>query len=151
MATIAVGRFATVANEVEPQSVEPRTVETPVDSAARTEVDVLARALCAVSLHSSLTDALLSFYHSLKPEEAQERSTQVLERMQKILPHDLAEDLAEACNYDRPWAWRPGTTVTDKRSLAQRFALPAIYLVGGTMLALSIVGAITVLRSLMRR
>ena len=59
MATIAVGRLSTVANEVESQSVE-----TPADSAARAEVDVLARALYAVSMHSSLTDALLSFYHA---------------------------------------------------------------------------------------
>jgi hypothetical protein len=146
MATIAVGRLATVANEVEPQSVE-----TPADSAARAEVDVLARALSAVSMHSSLTDALLNFYHALRPDEARERSAQVLERMRTMLPHNLAEDLSEACAYERPWAGRSEPSVAHRRSLAQRFALPAIYLVGGTMLALSIIGAITVLRCLMGR
>jgi hypothetical protein len=147
MATMAVARSASglnlndVANHDETQSGAEHL-------ATRAEVDVVARALCAVSMNSSLSQALMSFYASLDPHEARERSSLVLDRMQKILPDDLAKDLPDLCSYERPWAEQSETDTKDGRSLVYRFALPAVYLIGALMLALSVVGSITTMHYL---
>jgi len=72
----------------------------------------------------------------------------VLDRMQKILPDDLAKDLPDLCSYERPWAEQSETDTKDGRSLVYRFALPAVYLIGALMLALSVVGSITTMHYL---
>jgi hypothetical protein len=147
MATIAVARSATGRKDVATDAAVTQA-EAPFDAAARAEVDVLARALCAVSMCSSLTDALTCFYSSLEPADARKRTALVLERMRKILPDDLGEDLSEASGYDRPWSSRTDPGAAEEPSLVQRFALPAIYLVGATILVLSVVGSITTLHYL---
>ena len=149
MATISAARSASerskVAHYAEAQG------ESRLDLSTRTEIDVVARALCAVSMHTRLTDALMSFYAALEPTEARERTTLVLDRMRKILPHDLSGDLSEACGYERPWAEEFDDGIPAKRSRVERFALPALYLIGITMLALSVVGSITMIHYLLRR
>jgi hypothetical protein len=149
MAAIAVARSATSRKDVATEAVDTQA-ETPFDAAGRAEVDVLARALCAVSMCSSLTDSLMCFYSALEPADARKRTALVLERMQKILPDDLAEDLSEASGYDRPWSSHPDSNAEEEqeRSLMMRFALPAVYLVGATILGLSVVGSITMLHYL---
>jgi len=132
-------------------AVETQAEAHQPDLSARTEVDIVARALCAVSLHSSLTDALLSFYSALHPAEARERTALILDRMRKILPNELAQDLPEACDYERPWAEGSESKEADERSLVHRFALPAIYLIGAMMLVLSVVGSITTIHYLISR
>jgi hypothetical protein len=120
------------------------------DLASRTEVDVVARVLCAVSMYTSLNDALMSFYSSLPLQDARERSSLVLDRMQKILPHEFTADLPDRCGYARPWAEQSEKTDTKNgRSLVYRFALPAVYLIGAMMLALSVVGSITTVHYLL--
>jgi hypothetical protein len=153
MATMAVARSASGLNDVANHAdhdVEARN-GAESDLAARTEVDVVARALCAVSMHTTLSEALMSFYASLEPAEARERSSQVLDRMQKILPHDLAEDLPDLCRYERPWTDHSEADSKDGRSLVYRYALPAVYLIGALMLALTAVGSITTVHYLMGR
>ncbi len=112
---------------------------------------MVARALCAVSSHTSLTEALMSFYGSLDPAEARERTALVLDRMQKILPHNFAKNLPEMCGYERPWAEDAKESAKGRRSLVYRFALPAICLIGTLMLALGIVGSITTVHYLLGR
>jgi hypothetical protein len=103
---------------------------------------VVARALCAISMHTTLQEALMSFYASLDPAEARERSALVLDRMHKILPHDLADHLHRTGNYARPWAVDSSADETTDHSVLSRVAMPAVYLIGVTMLALSVVGSI---------
>jgi hypothetical protein len=70
--------------------------------------------------------------------------------MQKILPHELTADLPDRCGYARPWAEQSEKTDTKNgRSLVYRFALPAVYLIGAMMLALSVVGSITTVHYLL--
>jgi hypothetical protein len=149
MATMAVARSASGLNDVGNDHEEAQNRIANLET--RTEVDVVARALCAVSMHTTLSEALMSFYESLDPQEARERSSLVLDRMQKILPHDLAKDLPDLCSYERPWAEPSEADATDARSLVYRFALPAVYLIGALMLALSVVGSITTVHYLLRR
>jgi hypothetical protein len=148
MATMAVARSASGLDDAVNHDGEARN-GAESDLAARTEVDVVARALCAVSMHTTLSEALMSFYAALDPAEARERSSLVLERMQKILPHDLAEDLPDLCRYERPWNDHVEVDSKDARSLVYRYALPAVYLIGALMLALSVVGSITTAHYLM--
>jgi hypothetical protein len=148
MATIAVARSASGLNDVVDHDAEMRN-GAESDLSARTEVDVVARALCAISMHNSLSEALMSFYASLDPAEARERTSLVLDRMQKILPHDLAEDLPDLCRYERPWTDHAQTGT--ERSLLYRFAQPAVYLLGALMLALAVVGSITTVHYLLGR
>ena len=150
MATMAVARSASGLNDVANHDGEARN-GAESELAARTEVDVVARALCAVSMHTTLSEALMSFYASLEPAEARERSSLVLDRMQKILPHDLAEDLPDLCRYERPWTDHSEADSKDGRSLVYRYALPAVYLIGALMLALTVVGSITTVHYLMGR
>ncbi|HEX4651373.1 MAG TPA: hypothetical protein VH250_07695 [Granulicella sp.] len=153
MATMAVARSASGLNDVANHANYDGEARNGAESdlAARGEVDVVARALCAVSMHSSLSQALLSFYASLDPAEARERTSLVLDRMQKILPHDLAEDLPDLCRYERPWTNHSEEDTKDGRSLVFRYALPAVYLIGALMLALTVVGSITTVHYLLGR
>jgi hypothetical protein len=61
--------------------------------APRTEVDIVARRWYAVSMRTTLNDTLMSFHSSLAPTMLGGRSSLVLHRMRKILPHELTEDL----------------------------------------------------------
>jgi hypothetical protein len=150
MATVAVARSASGRNDIANQTVANRELD-PRDLSTRTEVDMVARALCAVSMHTTLNEALMSLYASLDPAEARERSSLVLDRMQKILPHDLATNLQQTGNYARPWAGDSNEDETGERSLLFRFALPAVYLIGVMMLALSVVGSIATIHYLFGR
>jgi hypothetical protein len=153
MATMAVARSTSGLNDVADHADHDGEARNGAESdlTARTEVDVVARALCAVSMHTTLSEALMSFYASLEPAEARERSSQVLDRMQKILPYDLAEDLPDLCRYERPWTDHSEVDSKDGRSLVYRYALPAVYLIGALMLALTVVGSITAVHYLMGR
>jgi hypothetical protein len=151
MATIAVARSASGLNDVanlKDVATHEETQSAAEHLATRAEVDVVARALCAVSMNTSLSEALMSFYAALDAHEARERSALVLDRMQKILPDDLAKDLPELSRYERPWAEQSEIDTKDGRSLVYRFALPAIYLIGALMLVLSVVGSITTMHYL---
>ena len=155
MATIAVARSASGRNNIANHTVANHELDTqdgtPPDLSTRTEVDVVARALCAVSMHTTLNEALMSFYASLDPTEARERSSLVLDRMHKILPHDLANNLQQTGNYARPWAGDLNKDPLENRSLLSRFALPAVFLIGMMMLALSVVGSIATIHYLLGR
>jgi hypothetical protein len=151
MAAIAVAQSASGREDGANHAVEMQAEPQQPDLSARTEVDIVARALCAVSLHGSLTDALLGFYSSLNPAEARERTALVLDRMRKILPDDLASDLPEACYYEKPWSERSESKEAKERSVVYRLALPAVYLIGALMLVLSVVGSITTVHYLISR
>ncbi len=124
----------------------------PQDLATQTEVDVVARVLCAVSMHTTLRESLLSYYASLDPAEARVRSALALERMQKILSHNHPENLHQSGRYIRPWAEDAdadgGQGAPGDRSRLSRLALPTLYLIGMMMLAMSVVGSITTIRYL---
>jgi hypothetical protein len=147
MATVPLTRAASGRSDLA-QCAETQD-ETRWDLSTRTEVDIVARVLCAVSTHTKLTEALLCFYATLDPTEARERTALVLNRMQKILPHDFSRDLSEACGYERPWA--EDLSEGGPRSLAARVAMPAVYVIGMAMLALSVVGSITTIHYLLGR
>jgi hypothetical protein len=151
MATVTVARSASGISDIANPEAETRDGAQPALS-TRTEIDVVARTLCAVSMHTTLSEALLSFYASLDPAEARERSSLVLDRMQKILPRDLAGNLQQTGSYARPWAGASDddTPGTGSRRLS-RFALPALYLIGMVMLVLSVVGSITTIHYLLGR
>jgi len=154
MAAIAVvGATADVVEEVVRERVSATHPPTEVAASTRTEVDLIARTLCAVSRHTSLSDALLSLYDALEPAEARQRTTLVLDRMRTILPHDLPEDLAEAGAYTRPWAEGSDANAENPtgRDLVYGLALPATYLLGAIMLALSVVGSITAIHYILAR
>jgi hypothetical protein len=153
MATMAVARSASGRSGIANHAIANHDADTQdgahPDLSTRTEIDVVARALCAVSMHTTLHEALMSFYASLNPAEARERSSLVLERMYKILPHDLADDLYQTGNYTRPWAG--DSDKTEERSLLSRVVLPVVYLIGVMMLALSVVGSIATIHYLFGR
>jgi hypothetical protein len=150
MATMAVARSTSGLNDVANPNIatHDETQNGAEHLAIRAEVDVVARALCAVSMNTALSEALMSFYATLDPQEARERSSLVLDRMQKILPDDLAKDLPELSRYERPWTEQSEADTEDGRSLVYRFALPAVYLIGALMLVLSVVGSITTMHYL---
>jgi len=153
MATMAVR--STPLNDIANHQSANHEAETPdgaqPDPSTRTEIDVVARALCAVSMHTTLSEALLSFYASLDPAEARERSSLVMDRMQKILPRDLSENLQQTGSYARPWAGDSDDDTPGAGSQLSRFALPAIYLIGILMLALSVIGSITTIHYFLGR
>jgi hypothetical protein len=152
LATLAVARLASERNER--AAIADHTPDTrdgaQLDSATQAEIDVVARVLCAISRHATLQDSLLSFYASLDAVEARERSARVLDRMRKILPQDLAENLQRTGSYTRPWAERD-EDAAGRGSRFSRLALPAIFLVGAMIITLSVVGSITAIHYLFRR
>jgi hypothetical protein len=155
MATMAVARSASGLNDVADHDIADHELDTQAGAqpelSTRTEIDVVARALCAVSMHTSLSEALMSFYDSLDPAQARERSSLVLDRMRKILPHDLADNLQQTGNYARPWDGDSDEKASGNRSLLSRVALPAVFLIGITMLALSAIGSIATIHYFLGR
>jgi hypothetical protein len=155
MATMAVARSASGRNDVADHAIANHNQDTQngaqPDLSIRTEIDVVARALCAISMHTTLSEALMSFYASLDPAQARERSSLVLERMRKILPHDLADHLQQTGNYARPWDEDSNEKAAGDRSLLSRVALPAVLLIGMTMLTLSVIGSIATIHYLLGR
>jgi hypothetical protein len=157
MAAIAVGELAAKNVVVEVGAAQDHVLEErgepQLAASAHSEVDLIARALCAVSLHTNLRDALMSLYETLEPAEARQRAALVLDRMRKLLPHDLPEDLAELGAYDRPWAENADGNAENLtgRELVYRLAMPAVYLLGAIMLALSVVGSITAIHYVLSR
>ena len=150
MATVTVARSASGISDIANHEAETRDGAQSALS-TRTEIDVVARTLCAVSMHTTLSEALLSFYASLDPAEARERTSLVLDRMQKILPRDLAENLQQTGSYSRPWAGDSGDGTPGTGSRLSRFALPALYLIGMVTLVLSVIGSITTVHYLLGR
>jgi hypothetical protein len=148
MATIAVAQPASAPNDIANHKVDTQDGAQPGLS-TRTEVDVVARALCAISMHTTLNEALMSFYASLDPAEARERISLVLDRMQRILPRDLADNLQQTGSYTRPWAEDSSEDAPGYRSRLSQVALPAIFLIGMMMLALSVVGSIATVHYLL--
>jgi hypothetical protein len=150
MATGTAARSASGLTEIANRETDTQDVAQP-DLSTLTEIDMVARTLCAVSMHSTLSEAMLSFYASLDPAEARERTSLVLDRMQKILPRDLAENLLQTGSYVRPWAEDSGDDTPGTASQLSRYALPALYLIGMVMLVLSVIGSITTVHYLLGR
>lgn len=145
MAAIAVGESTSEQSSVKNHMLEAQSQSQVAASTRNDEVDLIARVLSAVSTHTNLNEALMSLYEPLDPVEARQQITLVLKRMRRLLPHDLPEDIAEACGYDRPWAEgsEENTRSVTRHDLLYRLAIPAVCLLGTIMLALSVVGAIT--------
>lgn len=116
---------------------------TNFDHAKSPETEVLARVLSAVSMNSNLLDALMSFHSDFCDEEALIRSALVLDRMDQMLPCDVAMRLRETSQYTRPWTHETDRLPTPKSSFLSRIAFPALYLASAVMFALCVVGCVT--------
>lgn len=152
MATVALSHTGFGSEEVVPfgDRIEASAhMDTDFADPLSTEIDSTARLLCALSTHTSLRDAMLSYHSELPEPKALHWAEQVLRRMDAILPSNTAFDLARTYDYSTPWAKDEGRG--ERPSFVNRLALPAVVSVGVAMFAMCLVGFVTTYHYLFAR
>ncbi len=159
MATIAVSHTGFQAKEVVPFGKRTDSfgasrrilASDNQDVPTHSEVDIAAKLLCALSAHTSLREAMLSYHSELPEAEASEWTEQVLRRMDALLPSSTASELGRTYDYSAPWVTSLAIEAEETPNLLARLALPAVVAIGAAMFVMCIVGFVTTYHHLFAR
>ncbi len=147
MATVAISHTSFQTEEVVPfgstTHVSSYENTESVDPERSREIDAVAQLLYALSTHTGLREAMMSYHAELPEAEAVSWTDQVLRRMDTLLTPNLASDLNRNYDYTTPWIKSRDTVDEDKPSILTRIALPGVVMVGMAMFAMCVVGFVT--------